>query len=116
MDSFILSCFINVFVWIHFHLSVVAFEIHGRLNFWQEVSRFVKMMMKMSRTFSNLHLVGIDSFIGHLLMRRILNGGAHQITMGGLGIGDIGLKKSMNLIMNMRVQNQIRHQIDWPLD
>lgn len=67
------------------------------------------MMILMWRQFSDLHLVEIDSLIGHSLMKRILNGGAHQVTPGTIGIGDIGLKKNMNMNMSMsvRVQNQI---------
>lgn len=73
------------------------------------------MMTLIWRPSSVLHLVGIDSIIGHLLMERILNGGAHQTTMGGLGIGDVGSTKNMNLHLSMRVQNyQKQHQIDWP--
>lgn len=74
----------------------------------------------MLRTFSEMHLVGTVFSIGPLLMKKILNGGAHQTitTMGspGNGIGDIGLKKHMILHLIMRVWSRIWLQIGWPLD
>jgi hypothetical protein len=71
------------------------------------------------RPFSEEHLVGTNSSIGPSLMKRILNGRAHQttITVGGPGIGDIGMmKKRMILHLSLRVQNQIWFQTGWPSD
>lgn len=84
----------------------------------QEFTSSVKKMMLMLRPFSDLHLVGTDSSIGLSLMKRILNGGAHQtiITLGGPGIGDIGMKKHMILHLSLRVPRQIWLQTGWPLD
>ena len=80
----------------------------------------MKKMMLMLRTFSEMHLVGTVFSIGPLLMKRILNGGAHQTitTMGGPGngIGGIGLKKHMILHLSTRVWSRIWLQIGWPLD
>uniref|UniRef100_A0A803QP12 J domain-containing protein n=1 Tax=Cannabis sativa TaxID=3483 RepID=A0A803QP12_CANSA len=54
--------------------------IGGRQPGTEEVSEFAKMKMIMliQRPFFDLHLVEIDSIIGHSLMKRILNGGARQ--------------------------------------
>lgn len=84
----------------------------------QEVTSFAKKMIMMLtlRTFSDLHLVETDSSIGLSLMKRILNGGAHQIiiAIGGLGIGDIRMKKHTSLHLSLRVRIQIWLQTDWP--
>lgn len=72
------------------------------------------IMILVRRIFSDPYLVGTDSIIGRLLMERIPNGATHLGTLGGLGIGDIGLKKSMNMRVN--AHSQIWPQIGWPLD
>lgn len=96
----------------------VALDVIPFSTLVQEVSSFVKRMMLTLRPFSEEHLVGTNSSIGPSLMKRILNGGAHQttITMGGPGIGDIGMKNRMILHLSLRVQNQIWFQTGWPSD
>lgn len=79
-------------------------------SYCQEVSDFVTMTVTMMMVitwmpFFDPCLVQTDPFIGPSLMERIFNGVAHQDTLGGLGIGDIGLKKSMNL--RVKVYSQI---------
>lgn len=76
----------------------------------EEVSDFVTMTVMMMTVitwmpFFDPFLVRTNPFIGRSLMERIFNGVAHQDTLGGLGIGDIGLKKSMNL--RVKVYSQI---------
>ena len=89
-------------------------------------------MILMLRLSSNLHLVGIGLITGLLLMKRILNGRAQQITlitigdlghgnitqipMGDLGAGNIGLMKIMTLLMNTRIQRLIWCRIGLLLD
>lgn len=83
-----------------------------------EVLSLLKMVLIL-RLSSDLHLVEIGLITGLSLMKRILNGGAQQITqvtMGDLGTGDIGSMKIMTLLMNMRIQRQIWRRIGLLLD
>lgn len=79
-------------------------------------------MILILRLSSDLHLVEIGLTIGLSLMKRILNGGAQQVTqvtMVDLGTGDIGSISMMIMLtlqMNMRIMSQIWCRIGLLLD
>lgn len=76
------------------------------------ISGFVKKM-KTWRPFSDPCLVETNFITGHSLMKRIHSGGAPVITltMGGLGIGDITIRKSINMTLSLRIWSQMK---GWP--
>lgn len=82
----------------------------------QGVSSSVKMILKL-RQFCDLHLGGAEPSTGPLLMKKILNGGAHQATeiiTGPRGIGEIGWMRNMAIPQILTVQSRIWLPIEWP--